>query len=768
METEMSNSKKITFIKDVFASKNVEELKKVIKEYGLKPLENWKEFGEDKNIENSYTSIKSQKSQPIPALSEPIINGQDAIIQKRLQKKGLDPRDDAFDDINVRRAMDLLFGTIGGDIDTLSYNEQEEISDLLKAYITGYRSSGKSTNLVIKDNGCGQHPHNFEDTFMSITGGSKKGNNFVQGMYHVGSTAVIPLCDEGYKVILTSRKPGVYTMSITRKVVKSMNQPEAYYYLKPITVEKDDYFDFDYTYFYKGSLIKLFGFGKGNSYLDLKSAEDLKGRLNDIISELYIPLEIIDTRKTSMDIPESVYFRGKLYDIQSQVKDENIDNPLEPDFPHKEHFSLEDTFDNDNVDTGKIEVDIYLFKKNRNPYSKDYTISYTVNGQTHAKYSYRRLKAQDINYNFIATSVFVNVKLDNLRKLTLSRILKSSRNNLAEESEVANQIIQRVEDIIKNNEALKEHNKKRREKRFNESVQDNIMDKMYNYFPEMLSLKRKTKNITKEDLDNMRDDHKDEDMVPTYFGPVGKAKTVDITKEGKKDIYISTNGGRNFFHEEGDGEVAIEGDYVEMEGTASTRDVVTENLVYRYVQMRLKVNDVNGEVGIGHYEECEVTLYKQGEEMFKFMLPVRIVEKSLEDRLKEYTNKTVGIKPPKLHLVSKEEFLEIYREQHGKMPKKHIMVEYIEENTHLHIYVARDHEYVADYLNDEKTVIDYEKKKYNIAANAYANYVAQKVINYEGLDKEELASEFSSRSVPSDLIVSRFMEEVEKELKSVA
>lgn len=51
-------------------------------------------------------------------------------------------------------------------------------------------------SLIIYDDGEGQHPDNFENTFLSLLKGNKNEIHFVQGKYNMGGSGAIVFCGE--------------------------------------------------------------------------------------------------------------------------------------------------------------------------------------------------------------------------------------------------------------------------------------------------------------------------------------------------------------------------------------------------------------------------------------------------------------------------------------------------------------------------------------------------------------------------------------------
>ena len=62
------------------------------------------------------------------------------------------------------------------------------------------------SDLIIWDNGEGQHPDDFRNTFLSIAKNNKTDIHFVQGKYNMGSTGAVVFCGEYRYQLIASKK----------------------------------------------------------------------------------------------------------------------------------------------------------------------------------------------------------------------------------------------------------------------------------------------------------------------------------------------------------------------------------------------------------------------------------------------------------------------------------------------------------------------------------------------------------------------------------
>lgn len=116
--------------------------------------DNWFPLGGN---DNNYGVIENQQASPIPALIEKITNSIDATF---------------FPD---HKNWDLA-------------SHRKNQAKNIQILADGPRMN---TAISIYDNGEGQHPENFEKSFLSLLSGNKNEIHFVQGKYNMGSQCLM-------------------------------------------------------------------------------------------------------------------------------------------------------------------------------------------------------------------------------------------------------------------------------------------------------------------------------------------------------------------------------------------------------------------------------------------------------------------------------------------------------------------------------------------------------------------------------------------------
>ena len=135
------------------------ELDKIINtHYDIFKPENWHPLG---GSENYFGVIENQQAAPIAALIEKITNSIDAVLMKKCLEAGIDPKSS-----EAPKSMDearTTFFPNHRDWDMPSFRNQQ--AENIQILADGLK---RNTSLIIYDDGEGQHPDDFEDTFLSL------------------------------------------------------------------------------------------------------------------------------------------------------------------------------------------------------------------------------------------------------------------------------------------------------------------------------------------------------------------------------------------------------------------------------------------------------------------------------------------------------------------------------------------------------------------------------------------------------------------------
>jgi len=186
------------------------EIDKIIQGISGDQRISWTPYGEN---ESFFGVIENQQASPVPALVEKITNSIDAILMRRCYEEGLDPKDSAAPR-SVNDAIKTFFkSSQSWDLPGKRAIQAESIQILA----CGPRND---TSLVIYDDGEGQHPEDFGNTFLSLLRGNKNEIQFVQGKYNMGGAGAVVFCGKKrYQLVASKRfdKTGKFGFTIMRK-----------------------------------------------------------------------------------------------------------------------------------------------------------------------------------------------------------------------------------------------------------------------------------------------------------------------------------------------------------------------------------------------------------------------------------------------------------------------------------------------------------------------------------------------------------------------
>ncbi|MFD2939212.1 hypothetical protein [Flavobacterium notoginsengisoli] len=367
---------------------------------------NWFPIG---GTESNFSIIENQQSNPIAALVEKVTNSIDAILMKKCLDADLNPKGKeapkSMDD-----AIDLFFpNNKNWDLTTTRRKQAEDIQIIADG-------PPKQSSVIIYDNGEGQHPEDFEDTFLSLMRGNKNEIHFVQGKYNMGGSGAIVFCGKGYQLIGSKRYDGSgdFGFTLVREHPLSKNELETkkntwYEYLKINgRIPSFAITEFDLRLLNKqfttGSIIKMYSYQmKGVSGF----AQDLNQNLNEFLFKPVLPVFTIDTKER---YPNNKVLETTVYGLQRRLEEE------------KDY--VEDWFSEEYKDSlfGKMKVTCYVFKAKqdgktvketkadiqRRYFKNNMSTLFSMNGQVHGHYTSEFI-TRGLRYNLLKDYLLINV-----------------------------------------------------------------------------------------------------------------------------------------------------------------------------------------------------------------------------------------------------------------------------------------------------------------------------------------------------------------------
>ena len=396
--------------------------------------ENWFPLG---GSENNFGVIENQQSTPIAALIEKITNSIDAVLMKKCLATGINPKSN-----QAPQSMDKArtsFFPDHRDWDLARYRNQQ--AESIQILADGPR---KNTSLIIYDDGEGQHPEEFEDTFLSLLRGNKNEIHFVQGKYNMGGSGAIVFCGKKRYQLIGSKRydnTGEFGFTLIRehplsKAEEGTKKNTWYEYLKidgkiPAFQADRQNLGLYNRAFTTGTIIKLYSYDLPSGISDI--SRDLNQSINEYLFEPVLPVYTIEKKER---YPKSSLRRG-LYGLKRRLEQE--DNKY-----------VEESFSEDFDDTlfGKMKVTCYVFrtqiddrsvKETKETIQREFfknrmSVLFSVNGQVHGHYTSEFI-TRSLKLNLLKEHLLIHVDCTNIEYDFRKELFMASRDRLKDGEE---------------------------------------------------------------------------------------------------------------------------------------------------------------------------------------------------------------------------------------------------------------------------------------------------------------------------------------------
>lgn len=396
--------------------------------------ENWHPLGQN---ENYFAVIENQQSAPIAALIEKITNSIDAVLMKKCLEAGIDPKSSQAP--NSMEEAKTNFLPDHGNWDLPGFRNQQ--AESIQVLADGPR---RNTSLIIYDDGEGQHPEDFENTFLSLLRGNKNEIHFVQGKYNMGGSGAIVFCGKKrYQLIASKRfdNTGEFGFMLIREHPLSEAEEDVkkntwYEYLKidgkipAFQVDSQDLNLYNRP-FTTGTIIKLYSYDLPSGISDI--SRDLNQSINEYLFEPVLPVYTIEKEER---YPKSSLRRG-LYGLKRRL--EQDDNKYV-----EEAFSEEF----DDALFGKMKVTCYVFKTKiddrsvketketiqREFFKNNMSVLFSINGQVHGHYTSEFI-TRSLKLNLLKEHLLIHVDCTNMEYDFRKELFMASRDRLKDGEE---------------------------------------------------------------------------------------------------------------------------------------------------------------------------------------------------------------------------------------------------------------------------------------------------------------------------------------------
>lgn len=426
--------------KSLFFSKDEIELQSVIESNkSIFDNSNWRPLGQNKS---NYGVVKNQQSSPIAALIEKTTNSIDALLTKKCLESGIDPKSEEAPK-SMDEAIESFYPDNNWDLREFRKSQAEEIQIIADGNGPRNQKRQYPTSVVIYDNGEGQHPEDFENTFLSLLRGNKNNVHFVQGKYNMGGSGAIVFCGKKrYQLIASKRfdNKGEFGFTLIREHPKTENDQakETWYeYLlidDKIASFKIDSLDLglENRAFKTGTIIKMYSYQFPKGYSGF--AQDLNQSINEFLFNPALPMLTKDIKER---YPNNKVLTNDLFGLKRRLQKEKGDYI-------SDEFS--ETFEDELF--GKMKVSCFVFnikvkdfdlKKTKDEISRRYfkngmNVMFSMNGQVHGFYTSEFI-TRSLKLNLLKNHLLIHVDCTEMKYKFRKELFMASRDRLKDGEE---------------------------------------------------------------------------------------------------------------------------------------------------------------------------------------------------------------------------------------------------------------------------------------------------------------------------------------------
>ena len=457
----------------------------------------WRLFSD---TENNYSSIGNQQANAVAAFIEKLINAEDARLVNACRLAGIDPEGMAAPQ-SMRAAVAQFFegkqhpkdrdGRIADWPDAKSTEEGRKLT----VAATGNMPYKGQPSLTVADQGEGQTPDDFPNTFMSLNRSNKLRIPFVQGKFNMGGTGALRFSE--LQLVISRRNPALvgpnhsardaqWGFTLVRRMPPTAGAKSSVYkYLAPIALPGEslrgvlsfsadelpifpqvtkDVRDAYYRMSEYGSLVKLYEYTWQGTKSNIVFSDDgLLRRIDVGLPELALPIRVFECRLGYHG--HSGSFETNALGLVSRLDRDKADK-LETDGPIGGVIALDDGT--------QIKLRIYVFKDKET--AKQYRnrasgVVFGVNGQMHGTYSTSFFTRGSVNLSYLADSMLMYADCSQIDGQTREDLFMNSRDRLSVNA-LSKQLESKLESFLRGEPTLRELQLQRRQK----AIQDKLAD----------------------------------------------------------------------------------------------------------------------------------------------------------------------------------------------------------------------------------------------------------------------------------------------------
>ena len=419
---------------DLYNAPVEKEVDNVLNNYRLiRNPSNWCPYGGN---ESNFGVVENQQASPIPALIEKITNGIDAILMRRCYEQGIDPKSDQAPR-SINEALQQFFPNHKNwDL----RRERLKQAENLQILADGPRGE---TSLIVYDDGEGQVPEDFENSFLSLLRGNKNDIHFVQGKYNMGGTGTIVFCGQKrYQLIASKRYNNgqLFGFTLVRRhplTAEEEKKKKSTWYEYLVIDGKTPSFncgDLDLGLYNRrfttGTVIKLYSYDLPSGSRSVIS-RDLNQSINEYLFQPALPIFTIDNKNR---YPNDRTLQRELYGLKRRLEEE--------DSRYIDEFFSENITDHE---IGDVRVTCYVFKTRvdqrsvketretlrREFFKNNMSILFSVNGQVHGHYTSEFI-TRSLKFALLKNYLLVHVDCTEINTEFRNELFMASRDRLKE------------------------------------------------------------------------------------------------------------------------------------------------------------------------------------------------------------------------------------------------------------------------------------------------------------------------------------------------
>jgi len=424
----------------------------------------WKPYGD---MPNNRSIVGNQQSSSVAALVEKLVNSIDAILMAECYRRGIDPKSPKAPR-TMRAAAELFFGIREGRIQNLEQSERRKLAERIQLVATGTK---ENPAYIIVDDGEGQTPEQFENTFLSLARENKTKIPFVQGKHNQGGTGVLQFAGvNSFQLIVSKRRPDApaegnfkddWGFTLVRRLDADEDHPQSMYvYLAPqgqilhfssksLPLRPGRFPNAYEEELEAGTCIKVWNY-KLQKGLRTIATLDLRYAVERFLQEPVLPVRICERRSP---------YRANTYEtpmsgLSAVIADTRND------------VELADTSLLRVNNVGNINVRVVVIKEvTEGDKSDRYPpgIFFVMNGQLHGEENHAFI-SRKTNLAYVASSMIVIVDCTDLPPRVREDLFMASRDRMRQIDEKA-ALEEAIIDYIKDHPGIRELNAVRRQRR---------------------------------------------------------------------------------------------------------------------------------------------------------------------------------------------------------------------------------------------------------------------------------------------------------------